>query len=270
MKKTLIALAVAASAVVSGSAMAWQDGNFDNSVDIGGSITSDQPTWQWKVGNASANAINLKLADATQSGTDNVWEGIGDKAYPILLGKTKFEYSGVAAGMSPVISYSGDGFYIKHTADSAPIVGLQATGKTDATKVGKLEFKMNVFTLADLMWKGNGVTTQDRDVYQVIADTSKSYGNGYLQNAGYVKTQTAEGMKNELTRLLGADMITIAASANPVNNYTGPNMFDRVDASNLEGVYGSEYIAKSGKLTFPQNATPTDWKATLKVTVSYQ
>lgn len=61
MKKTLIALAVAASAAVSGSAIAWQDGDFNGSVDIGGSITSDQPTWQWKIGNMSADAINLKL-----------------------------------------------------------------------------------------------------------------------------------------------------------------------------------------------------------------
>ncbi|GDA14477.1 fimbrial protein FaeI [Escherichia coli] len=270
MKKTLIALAVAASAAVSGSAMAWQDGDFSGSVDIGGNITQEQPTWQWKIGNMSADAINLRLADATQSGSDNVWSNIGEKAYPILMGKTKFEYSNVSSGMSPVITYSGDGFNIKYPADSSPIITLTATGKTDTSKVGTLQFKMNMFALSDMLWKGDGVTTQDKDTYQMIADTAKTYGNGYFQNAGYVKTMTTDDVKNELTRILGADMITISPSAVPTQSYTGPAIFDRTDAFNIEGVYGSEYVANSGTLTFPQNATPTDWKATLKVTVSYQ
>ncbi len=42
MKKTLIALAVAASAAVSGSAMAWSNGDFNGSVDIGGTVTPPQ------------------------------------------------------------------------------------------------------------------------------------------------------------------------------------------------------------------------------------
>ncbi|MBN6398504.1 fimbrial protein [Escherichia coli] len=270
MKKTLIALAVAASAVVSGSAMAWQDGNFDSSVDIGGNITSEQPTWQWKIGNMSADAINLRLADATQSGSDNVWSNIGDKAYSILLGKTKFEYSNVSSGMSPIITYGGEGFNIKSPVDSAPIITLTATGKTDPSKVGKLTFKMNMFALTDLTWIGDGVDTFDKDIYQMIADTSKLYGNGYLQNAGYVKTMDTDFVKGELTRLLAGDMINISSSAVPTQTYTGPNVFDNVGAKNIEGVYGSEYVANSGTLTFPQDSTPTDWKATLRVTVAYQ
>ncbi|EEU0721020.1 fimbrial protein, partial [Escherichia coli] len=51
MKKTLIALAVAASAV-SGMAHAWTNGDFNGSVDIGGSITADddRQKWLWAVG----------------------------------------------------------------------------------------------------------------------------------------------------------------------------------------------------------------------------
>ncbi|WP_218071832.1 fimbrial protein [Escherichia coli] len=263
MKKTLIALAVAASAAVSGSAMAWQDGDFNNSVDIGGSITTEQPAWQWKLGNMSADAINLKLADATQSGSDNVWSNIGEKAYSILLGKTKFEYSGVSSGMIPVVDYSGDGFSINHVVDSAPIVRLTATGKTDASKVGTLEFKMNIFGLMDMV-------RADGDVYQVVADSSKTYGNGYLRNAGYVSTLSADLVKSNLERILGGEMIDISSNASPASGYAGPNHFNNVNFSNIEGVYASEYIANSGKLTFPKDATPTDWKATLRVTVSYQ
>ncbi len=263
MKKTLIALAVAASAVVSGSAMAWQDGDFNGSVDIGGSITSDQPTWQWKIGNMSADAINLKLADATQSGSNNVWSNIGEEAYTILLGKTKFEYSGVSSGMSPVITYGGDGFNIKFPVDSAPEVELNATGKTDTSKVGTLTFKMNVFGLLN-------ATRADGNVYQILADTSKKYGNGYLQNAGYVNTLSAVSVRDNVERILEGEMIDIPSDATPASGYARPNHFNNTGFSEIQGVYASEYVANSGTLTFPQNATPTDWKATLRVTVSYQ
>lgn len=270
MKKTLIALAVAASAVVSGSAMAWQEGDFEGSISMGGNITAPQPAWLWQLGEQGEDAIDLSLADATQSDGNNVWSNISDHPYTLLLGKTKAEYSSVSSGMAPIITYSGEGFYIKHPADSAPVVTLTATGKTDVSKKGTLQFKMNTYALVDMLWKGNGVDTNDKDTYQMIADTAKTYGNGYFQNAGYVKTMTTDNVKNELSRMLGGDMITISENAVPTQSYTGPNIFNRNDAFNIEGAYGAEYVANSGVLTFPQNATPNDWIATLRVTVSYQ
>ncbi|HAV9130513.1 TPA: hypothetical protein JLE90_004576 [Escherichia coli] len=61
---------------------------------------------------------------------------------------------------------------------------------------------MNMFALSDHFWKGDGVNSIDKDTYQMIADTSKVYGNGYFQNAGYVRTMTTDDVKNELTRIL--------------------------------------------------------------------
>lgn len=263
MKKTLIALVVAASAAVSGSAMAWTQGDFNGSVDIGGSISQEQSTWQWKVGNESADSINLKLADAVHSGSDNVWNNVGEKSYPILLGKTVSEYTGISSGMAPVITYSGDGFKIKYPADSAPEVELNATGKTDTSKVGTLTFKMNIFGLLN-------ATRSSGEVYQLLADTSKAYGNGYLQNAGYVNTLSADLVRDNVERILEGEMIDISSDAAPASGYAGPNHFNNTGLSKIQGVYASEYVANSGTLTFPQNATPDDWKASLEVTVSYQ
>lgn len=81
MKKTLIALAVAASAVVSGSAMAaWSTGgDFNGNINIGGNITTDAPAWLWKTGADQGTAVDLKLADAVVSGDNNVWSGVGAK-----------------------------------------------------------------------------------------------------------------------------------------------------------------------------------------------
>ena len=77
MKKTLIALAVAASAVVSGSAMAWTNGNFNGSVDIGGSVTVGDnfaQKWAWQTG-TSLGAFDgnaKKMTDAGKIGRAHV------------------------------------------------------------------------------------------------------------------------------------------------------------------------------------------------------
>ena len=83
MKKTLIALAVAASAV-SGMAHAWESGDFNGTVDIGGSITADdyRQKWSWAVGSA-INGFSNALTDLTEGGTKLTITVNGDK--PILL-----------------------------------------------------------------------------------------------------------------------------------------------------------------------------------------
>lgn len=272
MKKTLIALAVTASAVVSGSAMAaWSTGgDFDGGINIGGNITTDAPTWLWKTGADQGTAVDLKLADAVVSGDNNVWSGVGKTSFPVLMGKTKAEYNGVSTGMSPIITYSGEGFSISQPADSAPVITLSAFAKDDKTKAGTFQFKMDIMSLASVMWVGDGVTTQDKKVYQTIGDSGKTYGNGFAQNKSYINSMTPEAIKGKISAILGADMITIPADA-VTAGYTGPNIFDRTDnIKNIQGVYASEYVANSGVLTFPKANTPKDWQANMTVSVTYQ
>lgn len=271
MKKTLIALAVAASAVVSGSAMAaWSTGgDFNGNINIGGNITTDAPAWLWKTGADQGTAVDLKLADAVVSGDNNVWSGVGKTSFPVLMGKTKAPYSGISTGMAPVITYGGEGFSISQPADSAPVITLSAFAKDDKTKAGTFRFKMDIMSLADVFWKGDGVTTNDKNAYQTIGDTGKIYGNGFAQNKIYVNSMTPVAIKDKISAILGADMITIPADA-VTSGYTGPNIFNRADAGSIQGVYASEYVAGSGVLTFPKAKTPKNWNANMTVTVSYQ
>ena len=67
MKKTLIALAVAASAAVSGSAMAWTANGTGGSVDMGGTLIPEGKVTPWEV----------KVGDAVK-GLDA--EGVGTRA----------------------------------------------------------------------------------------------------------------------------------------------------------------------------------------------
>ncbi|EEQ2320245.1 fimbrial protein [Escherichia coli] len=108
MKKTLIALAVAASAV-SGMAHAWTNGDFNGSVDIGGSITADdeRQKWLWAVG-SDINGFNNSLKNMTENKTKLTITVNSNK--PILLGKTNEAFSTpVAGGMGaiPQIAFTG-------------------------------------------------------------------------------------------------------------------------------------------------------------------
>ncbi|EGR8340934.1 hypothetical protein I8B79_004750, partial [Salmonella enterica] len=104
MKKTLIALAVAASAVVSGSAMAssWSPSGAGGSVDMGGMLTpkTKETPWEVKVGDA------VKGLDAKIEKGQKVVDIPVKQAIPLLgiRTQTKEPFHG-QKGISPQISY---------------------------------------------------------------------------------------------------------------------------------------------------------------------
>lgn len=127
MKKTLIALAVAASAV-SGMAHAWTNGDFNGSVDIGGSITADdyRQKWSWAVG-SDINGFNNALTELTENRTKLTITVNGDK--PILLGKTNEAFSTPTEGLGgiPLISITD--------YENKPVTVLAAEGDFNSPDV---------------------------------------------------------------------------------------------------------------------------------------
>lgn len=105
MKKTLIALAVAASAV-SGMAHAWTDGDFNGSVDIGGTIFADtyNDKWEWMTG----NSLSFQNITKNMSGENKVLTITQETPASILLGRTKEAFAApiVGVGAIPLISFS--------------------------------------------------------------------------------------------------------------------------------------------------------------------
>ncbi|HBA7293167.1 TPA: fimbrial protein [Escherichia coli] len=127
MKKTLIALAVAASAV-SGMAHAWTNGDFNGSVDIGGSITVDdyRQKWSWAVG-SDINGFNNALTDLTENRTKLTITVNGDK--PILLGKTNEAFS------SPIMGLGGIPLISITDYENKPVTVLAAAGNYNSPDV---------------------------------------------------------------------------------------------------------------------------------------
>ncbi|EFB3433931.1 hypothetical protein ACXZDY_001197 [Escherichia coli] len=106
MKKTLIALAVVASAAVSGSAMAalgaFDVGNTNNTVNFGGTIVHDAGQWVWAVG-SGFDSFSAKTSALTESGKKLTIAATKDM--PILAGKVTAAFEG-KAGMAPQIAFS--------------------------------------------------------------------------------------------------------------------------------------------------------------------
>ncbi|WP_042110139.1 hypothetical protein [Escherichia coli] len=105
MKKTLIALAVAASAAVSGSAIAgdWVEGGSGGRVDFGGTLSpqaSSGNPWEVKIG----DAVNNLDATVDKSGVSAVVSLTQDIS--ILSLRDSGVFSG-RAGIAPQINYNG-------------------------------------------------------------------------------------------------------------------------------------------------------------------
>lgn len=102
MKKTLIALAVAASAAVSGSAMAWTANGSGGSVNLGGALTPVEKLtpWEVKVG-AAVNGLNGSI----QKGATTV-EIPANQNIPVLAIRNNAVFNG-QSGIVPAINYGG-------------------------------------------------------------------------------------------------------------------------------------------------------------------
>ncbi|WP_174498316.1 fimbrial protein [Escherichia coli] len=161
MKKTLIALTVAASAV-SGMAHAWTNGDFNGSVDIGGNITADEykQKWSWKVG-GDINGFTNKLTDLTNDGTKLVITVDGDK--PILLGKTNEAFNALSTGVGAVpqiafTDYEGTPVVLTNP-DSGANNGLAylvlPVKNADGSKIGSVKVNTSYAGVAAYAYENN-------------------------------------------------------------------------------------------------------------------
>ncbi|EFE3786442.1 hypothetical protein CHH22_004719 [Escherichia coli] len=283
MKKTLIAMAVVASAMATGSVMAanWTPGNFNASIEFGGEISqSVKGGWEWLIPEASsssASKLNVKADAGVVDGSNSVWSGIGDEAFYILAGKT-LEGTTSQAGMAPVINFSGEDFKIT-TSEGVNTITIAAKGKTETDKKGTFQFKVNNYMVAglDLPSGENADKSLLESAQKVLRPISAAFGsawgNGMPVSAGTYKT------------LLGADVVA------RIQNYitdglpdfsgfvsskgTKPEVFNATHSNGFKnvpfvGTYVSEFVKNSGTLSFPSNAIPQDWVANMTATVSYQ
>ncbi|MBB8471740.1 hypothetical protein HEK73_025565 [Escherichia coli] len=263
MKKTLIALAVAASAAVSGSAMAWTQGGVNGGVDIGGSLTPEIKVipWEAKIG----TAVN-DLAGIIKQGS-TIADVQVNTTIPVLGIRTVSNTGFVGGeGLNPQISYGNAVDFAASKNGVAPVT-LAVKNADDQSEIGKLTTSMNVvarmaWSKADGSDKGqnfNVSSTQPGTIFYggVGASFAAINGNASVSDANVLFS----GVTDKYTDFGGTDVLHWS-------DFTS-KWVDRI----YSGFYASAVKAGTAiKLTLnaPADVDAINWTAQLPVTVSYQ
>ncbi|EFK0327400.1 TPA: fimbrial protein [Escherichia coli] len=199
MKKTLIALAVAFSAV-SGAAHAWTSGDFTGSFDIDGTISADtyKDKWEWMVG----QPLSFQNYTKDMTNGNKMLTITQNKPASILLGRTKEAFAAPAVGVGaiPLISF---------TDYQGKPVSLQSTGEANK---GYFDLPMKDDSGNNLGKVKVNVTTAGLVSYSEIKTGLVGFSSVYSQdntsiyNGGLVSSVvSAGGAASGLMEKFGAD-----------------------------------------------------------------
>ena len=278
MKKTLIALCVA---MASGSAMAWTPGEFNGSIDIGGTIEKTDYTakWQWKTGDGF-NSFENTTNELRNNGTKLVIAIAGDK--PILLGKTSEAFSSSVGGANAVPNITFKGY-------DGNEVSLQASGSGDGTHYLELPIKSGAQDAND-----DQIGTLRVNV--TAAGVVAKEGDSDIQLNSLHSTQSSEVFFGGLVSdAVVGSATTAAATTEKFGSLSAQDLQEQVQAINdtlttlTEGTSKTTetLVDQDGKVTAAAYAmgmsngqtleatfnnaitTETPWKAPMQIEVSY-
>lgn len=262
MKKTLIALAVAASAVVSGSAMAWTANGNSGSVDMVGTLTPVEKVTPWEV----------KVGAAVNSLDANIHKGDTEvniplkKAIPVLgirVADATSKYFQGRPGITPKIDYHGAIDVNKFSRGEVPLT-LDVKDMQDQT-IGSLTVTLSAG--AEYARKNQSTNeTQKYVLYQRSND--ELFFGGLGTNPDAVNTNSW-GVANNIDPEFVANY-TDFGNKQALNPYYGDVMNTGLDYSAFyaSGVQSDKTIKITLKKAAASDAIA--WKASLPVTVSYQ
>lgn len=259
MKKTLIALAVAASAAVSGSAMAWTANGTGGSVDLGGTLTPVAKVTPWEVNvGAAVNDLN----GFVQKGVTTVDVPVNQTVSVLgIRTQTNNAFQG-ASGIAPQINY-GNAVDVNGFTNSVTTVSLDVkNGSGDV--IGRL--------VAPFMAVGVFSWKNDHSGANYVAyaeNNTKAFFGGLGKSDGAIMDYSTAKATMEMLFPGSVEHFTQA-------DY---NVFGKASTDFSDNViyYSGAYASgiKTGetiKITLDQPATSDaiNWTAQLPVTVYYQ
>ncbi|CAD5751486.1 hypothetical protein [Escherichia coli] len=254
MKKTLIALAVAASAAVSGSAMAWTANGTGGSVDLGGTLrpTDVITPWEVKVG-AAVNGLDGSI----QKGATTVDIPVKNTIPVLGIRTVKAEAFAGGPNLSPQISYGNALDVDAFNASVAPLT-LEVKGVNGA-KIGSLTTDMFAQARTSMMggWEGKFWNYASQAGHGFFGGLPKSADNvSTVDRVDELMSEAGDNYVNQSAPDAGVDFSTFSGPGSTHSAYY---------FSVVEG-------GKSIKITLdnPAGADDIVWNASLPITVSYQ
>lgn len=265
MKKTLIALTVAASAAVSGSAMAWTANGTGGTVDFGGTLspTDKNTPWEVKTGNAVTG-----LDSAVTKGQSAVDITL-NKAIPLLGIRVADAQTKVFKGytqISPQIDYHGaiDPSTFK---DDSVVMTLDISDE-QGNKMGKMAVDM--LAVAESSWIGADGAAGKKSLF--AAKAGDGFFGGLPTSSSNVNT-SVDSPSRDIINIIDPEFTANYDEQN--GGAFAPNVEDFTDGeATYSAFYGSGIVAgKNIHITLDspvQGDAPVTWKASLPITVSYQ
>ena len=258
MKKTMIALALAATAV-SGSAMAWTAAGTGGSVELGGSIqiTPYSTPWEVMVG-APATALNANITKGAKAVAIPV-----TKAIPVLGIRTaKNEAFAGRSGITPQIDFKGAVDIDSFVGGKGKLSLAVNDANAPANVIGNIS--VDFMSLGLVGWRNN--TSGNTGQYSAYApDIGSAYFGGVGKSGPAIATGDVLGIfPGVLDNYAGKQF-----KWDPANH----GQFIHIADSVWSGVYGAGIKAGSDMhltLTAPAANDTIKWKASMPITVSYQ
>ncbi len=259
MKKTLIALAVAASAAVSGSAMAWTTNGSGNSVDLGGTLTPVEKgaVWEVKTG-AAVNNLDTRIQEGQK-----VIDISAPQDISILGIRSKTNTFGAQQGISPQIDYAGHVDLHSGSWENMNL-NLEVLDKATSTKIGSL--------FVENFKAAGGVSMTGTDANGIYSVKAPNPGNAFH---GGIRSGDNAGNAESVMAFFDGEVLAnfsdqgLERTFNRIKNFT----FNDVDTAIYSAFYGSG-IKKDENIRItldnPAGADEIVWKASLPITVSYQ
>lgn len=297
MKKTLIALALAATGVSSGTyaALTWQTGEINaQAFTLGGTFYSANEfngKWQWAVG-TDLGGFNNKLSDvdsATKKMTITV-----TKDTPILLGKTQNAFNSPFAGgvgSIPQITFKGNGGTSASITPDASTPGqgtitiplMQGGSGASSSAIGQATFNVKYagVSLDGISTTANGPVTV-QSLYSSSATGGIFFGGlptsadkviGSASNAQALITKFEPTLTQNM--LLGQIKAVLTGLTTPTVSLSTTASQENTHHSGSNAVFAAAYALGIGanqhiELTFNTAPTATtEWKAPLTIEVSY-
>ena len=260
MKKTLIALALAATAV-SGSAMAWTPNGLGGTMEFGGTLTPKDVVNPWEV----QMGANMNALDGSLKPNEKVVNITLSKAVP-FLGIRTVEKKGFygAPGISPKIDY-GNVIDVANFAKGEVPLSLEVNSTaTPATKIGTLTTKLTAV--------GVGAETGDVGYNSVVSLGAYSIFRGGLPQtrAEVMPVAQAKSVAAAFFSDIAANFDTLGLpelSTSQGYNYNPTNPLHQYSAYYASGLQSGASVTIT--LDSPAAAN-TAWKASFPITVSYQ
>jgi len=264
MKKTFIALAVAASAAVSGSAMAWTANGTGGSIDLGGTLAPPAQVTPWEI---QVGAAVTGLDAEIQQGQTQV-SIPATNAIPVLGIRTQSNQAFPGqTGISPQIDYQG-AIDVSKFSQGVTTLTLEVKDAQDQ-KIGTLEAPM--VGVGVMSWRLDDGSN---------GGVSPMYAPPQLFNSGFtgglpLVPEQALGNSDAVAASLFADI----AQNFDTQGYTYSEVPDFVAFSSRTPNHYSGYYASGIQANENLNITldtpaagdaQIPWKAALPVTISYQ